>query len=295
MSTMRAPSSGRHSASSQRKSLATILEPQDEQSHSGAPTHPVSCMQGAFEESILEMSEQRPDDRASPKVDSATRRRILLEQRENEDTHAARWRKRPGERYHPLWKMVSQIAFGVHLLHVQMAKSEEDVLSILQKHVDEVDGFLERTTEDFSLAIEDIQERLRCLKLPLEHGDIFDVMLGDRAFRKQIVDGNEKIEHISLRTASALNDALRDVRHGLEATRELAKYIAKLDRQWQDRSEEQDEVFMAMSGNAEGWFRCLLGLQTKGQGLSALLAELTGVIAELQNRAGIASRKHLVG
>ena len=284
-----------------RKALSTILEPQDPPSEPPplpkAPAHPVACMQGAFEESMAEMADPsaaQAQSITSEKVDSATRRRILLEQAACEDTHAARWRKKPGERYHPLWKIVSQISFGVHLLHVRMAKSEDDVLNILQTHVDEVDGFLERTTEDFDLATEDINERLRCLKLPLEHGDVFDIMLGDRAFRKQIVDGNEKIEHISNRTTAAMNDALRDVRHGLEATRELAKYIANLDFEWSNRSDEHEEVYQAMSGNAEGWFRCFMSLQTKGHTLSSSLIQLGGIIAELQKRAGIASRKNLV-
>ncbi|KAI9823592.1 MAG: hypothetical protein M1832_002373 [Thelocarpon impressellum] len=281
----------------QRKSLSTILEPQDEQNGPQPPQHPVECMQGAFEESMAEMMDppEPPSSRAqSEKVDSATRRRILLEQATCEDTHAARWRKKPGERYHPIWKIVAQISFGVHLLHVRMAKSEEDVLNILQTHVDEVDGFLERTTEDFDLAIEDINERLRCLKLPLEHGDVFDIMLEDRVFRKQIVDGNEKIEHISTRTTTAMNDALRDVRHGLEATRELAKYMSSLDREWAERTPEQNEVYSAMSGNAEGWYGCFLTLQTKGHCLSSSVIQLGGIIAELQKRAGIASRKNIV-
>jgi hypothetical protein len=175
-----------------------------------------------------------------------------------------------------------------------MAKSDEDVLNILQVHIDEVDGFLGRTTEDFDLAIEDISERLRCLKLPLEHGEIFDIMLEDRTFRTQIVDGNEKIEHISHRTTMAMTDASKDVQHGLEATRELAQYMVKLDRVWTNRRHDQNEVYNAMSGNAEGWFRCFMTLQTKGNALGSLLIQLESIVAELQKRAGVASRKHIV-
>ena len=299
--TMRSPNrtarDGQDSAPVQRKSLSTIMEPLEDMNANQAPTHPVACMQGAFEESILETTEETDSQYAlgpSANVDSATRRRILLEQEDNEDTHAARWRKKLGERYHPIWKIIAQISFGIHLLHTGMAKSDEDVLNILQVHIDEVDGFLGRTTEDFDLAIEDINERLRCLKLPLEHGEIFDIMLEDRTFRKQIVDGNEKIEHISNRTTTAMNDASRDVQHGLEATRELAKYMVQLDRDWTNRTSEQHEVYNAMSGNAEGWFRCFMTLQTKGHALGSSLIQLEGIIAELQKRAGIASRKNIV-
>ncbi|KAI9722669.1 MAG: hypothetical protein M1812_001600 [Candelaria pacifica] len=282
--------------------LSSIMEPEDENDASAmvpqAPIHPVPSMQGAFEESMMEMTND-PDAQSSKveseKVDSATRRRILLEQEHNEDTHAARWRQKPGERFHPLWKLVAQISFGVHLLHQQMAKSDEEVVKILQTHVTEVDGFLERTTEDFDLAQNDINERIKYLRLPLEHFEVFDVMLEDRAFRSSIVEGNEKIEHIINRTSSAMNDALKDVQRGLEATQELSKYLAKLDRIWQDRTDELLSVYAAMIGNAQGWTQCFLSLQTKGHSLGHSLVQLYNIVAEMQRRAGIASRKTRFG
>ncbi|KAI9857853.1 MAG: hypothetical protein M1824_004584 [Vezdaea acicularis] len=280
--------------------LMSIREPEgdaDDDSESMAdkpPIHPVPCMQGAFEESMIETTNDASGQSSkvqSEKIDSATRRRILLEQEANEETHAAKWRQKPGERYHPLWKLVAQIAFGVHLLHKQMAKSDEEVIKILQTHVDEVDGFLERTTEDFDLAINDIEERMRYLKLPLEHSEVFDEMLTVREFRIEIVDGNEKIEHIINRTAAAMTDALRDIKQGLDATKELARYQIRLDKEWEYRSPELESVYLAMKGNAEGWFRCFVGLQTKGDVLGVALQQLGSVVAEIQKRAGVASRK----
>ncbi|KAI9673985.1 MAG: hypothetical protein M1817_002191 [Caeruleum heppii] len=288
--------SGDDGALLKKKTLSTILEPLDEQDVANAPSHPIACMQGALEESMIESTagaERHLVDPSQEQIDSATRRRVLLEQEEYEETHAARWRQKPGEHFHPLWKLVAQISFGIHLLQNKAAASEDDVLNILQTHVDEIDGFLERTTEDFDLALDDIKERLRCLKLPLEHGKIFDVMLEDRKFRKQIVDGNERIEHISHRTTAAMNDALRDVHHGLEAVKELAKYLATIDQTWANRTEEENDVFAAMSGNADGWSRCLISLQNKANNLSSLLIQLGGIIAELQKRAGVASRKNI--
>ncbi|KAK4690909.1 hypothetical protein P7C71_g5981, partial [Lecanoromycetidae sp. Uapishka_2] len=217
------------------------------------PVHPVPTMQGAFEESMNEtMNDDEPEvpDRYS-KADSVTRRKMLLEQQEYERTVAGRWKQKPGEKFHPLWKLVAQISFGMHLLQQGLAKSDEEVLKILQTHVDEVDGFLERTTEDFDLAQGDINERIRYLKLPLEHGQVFDQMLANRDFRVAIVEGNEKIEHIIDRTAAAMNDALKDVQKGLDATRELAKYMTRVDKQWDDRTEEHDSVYLAMIGNTE--------------------------------------------
>lgn len=262
------------------------------------PIHPVPTMQGAFEESMMEtlndIDDSCPSDRYS-RADSVSRRKMLLEQGEYERTVAGRWKQRPGEKFHPLWKLVAQISFGMHLLQQALAKSDEEVIKILQTHVDEVDGFLERTTEDFDLAQADINDRIRYLRLPLEHGQVFDTMLNDRNFRTAIVDGNEKIEHIVDRTAAAMRDALKDVQKGLDATRELGKYLTRLDRQWGQRSDEHESVYLAMIGNTEGWSRAFQHLQQKGNTLKVTLVQLGGVIAEMQRRAGIASRKNLVG
>ena len=261
------------------------------------PVHPVPTMQGAFEESMAETmngdDEGEPPDRFS-KADSVTRRKLLLEQDQYERTVAGRWKQKPGEKFHPLWKLVAQISFGMHLLQQGLAKSDEEVLKILQTHVDEVDGFLERTTEDFDLAQADIDERIRYLKLPLEHRQVFDQMLTDRSFRVAIVEGNEKIEHIIDRTAAAMNDALKDVQKGLDATRELAKYMTRVDKMWEDRTEEHDSVYLAMIGNTEGWTRAFLTLQSKGSHLRKALVQLGSIVAEMQRRAGAASRKNLV-
>lgn len=260
------------------------------------PVHPVPTMQGAFEESMMETLNETddpdPSDRYSM-ADSVSRRKMLLEQAEYERTVAGRWRQKPGEKFHPLWKLVAQISFGMHLLQQALAKSEEDVIRILQTHVDDVDGFLERTTEDFELAQSDINERIRYLRLPLEHGQVFDAMLNDRSFRISIVEGNEKIEHIIDRTAAAMTDALKDVQKGLDATRELAKYLTRVDKRWDHRTEEHDHVYLAMIGNTEGWTRAFLSLQSKGNTLRKALVQLRGIVAEMQKRAGAASRKNL--
>ena len=261
------------------------------------PVHPVPTMQGAFEESMLEtMNESEdpdPQDRCS-KADSVSRRKMLLEQDEYERTVAGRWKQKSGEKFHPLWKQVAQISFGMHLLQQQLAKSDEEVIKILQTHVDEVDGFLERMTEDFDLAQGDIDERIRYLRLPLEHGQVFDQMLNDRNFRVAIVEGNKKIEHIIDRTAAAMTDGLKDVQKGLDATRELAKYLTRVDKKWDDRTEEHESVYVAMIGNTEGWTRAFLTLQSKGKTLRKALVQLGTIVAEMQRRAGAASRKNLV-
>lgn len=256
------------------------------------PVHPVPQLQGPFEESILEAMTQT--DNRQDKLDPLTRRRRLLEGEKYERICAGRWKQRRGEKFHPLWKLVAQISFGMHLLAQGQAKSEQDVMTILQTHVDEIDGFLERTTEDFVLSQKDIQDRIQLLRVPLENLKIFESMLEHRDFRLSIVDGSEKIEHIVDRTSRAMNDALKDIQKGVDATRGLGKYLAEMDMGWEERSEALEAVYLAMVGNVEGWNIAFMELQMKGNSLGVALVQLGGIVAEMSKRAGIASRRTLV-
>jgi hypothetical protein len=222
------------------------------------PTHPIPSMQGAFAESMQEASEvSTPNIPKSRLGTAAARRQLLIDQDISEETHAARWRRKPGQRYHQLWKLMAQISFGIYLLLNGIAKDEDQVMNILQGHVDEVDEFLETTLDDFALAQDDIDERLKFLKLPLENIVIFDAMLEDRTFRLQIVNGNERIEHVIHRTAAAMNDALKDVQQGLDACKEFTIYLAEeLDSAiWREERPDMEKVFVAMKGNVEGWYK----------------------------------------
>ncbi|KAK5098455.1 hypothetical protein LTR70_002667 [Exophiala xenobiotica] len=255
-----------------------------------APRHPVSQLQGPFEESMLEAAHDEPEDIY---LDPIRRRNTLLEAPVYTRVVAGRWKQKPGERFHPLWKLIAQISFGIHLLAEGMAKSEDEVMQILQAHVDEIDGFLERTTEDFDLAQEDIQERLRCLKLPLSHPATFDKMLEDRNFRLSIVEGNEKIEHIVERTSQAMKDSLKDVQKGFDSTSCLETYLQRLSSTWQRQSVEHEAVFVAMLGNVEGWRKAFMSLHMQGNKLGGSLKKLTDIINEMQARAGEVSRRLL--
>lgn len=262
------------------------------------PTHPIPSMQGAFAESMLEASTASSPALNKPDgSNAASRRQKLLDQDIEEETHASKWRQRPGQRYHELWKLMAQISFGIYLLLNGIAKDDEQVLNILQGHVDEVDAFLETTLEDFDLAIKDIEERLKFLKMPLENIHIFDAMLEDRQFRLQIVTGNERIEHIIHRTASAMKDALKDVQQGLDATKEFAIYLAEEQEQpdWKMLRPDMQKVYDAMKGNAEGWYKAYVTLQTKGNHLGEILVQLGSIVAEMDKRAGQISRKMRVG
>lgn len=256
------------------------------------PAHPIPQLQKPFEESMIESSDTR-DDEDVP-TDAMARRTMLLEAPTYERVIAGRWKQKPGEKYHPLWKLVAQLSFGMHLLAESMAISEGEVMRILQSHVDDIDGFLERTTDDFDLAQSDIHERIRCLKLPLAHGDIFDRMLEDRAFRASILDGNEKIDHVISRTKKAAKDALKDVQKGFDATTMLEKYLTKLNSTWKRDSPEHEAVLVAMLGNVEGWRQAFLELHLQGNKLAGSLAKLADIVSEMEQRAAIVSRNVLV-
>ena len=265
----------------------TVGQPRETQ----VPTHPIRSMQAAFEESMLDAFD---NDAPTPKPvlgNAAERRRALLDQDISAETHAGKWKQKPGQRYHELWKIMSQISFGVYLLLNGLARDDEQALTILQGHVDEVDSFLETTLEDFDLAQEDIDERLKNLKMPLVNISVFEDMLGDRDFRNQIVSGNETIEHIITRTAAAMKDSLRNVQQGMEATREVAGYMAeeKSRHEWQVERPEM-KVFNAMKGNADGWYKAYVSLQTKGNKLGVALVQLGSIVAEIDKRAGEISR-----
>jgi len=267
---------------------------QDTMKEVQVPKHPIPSMQAAFAESMHESSATSTPTIPKNRVgNAAARRKLLIDQDANEDTHASRWKQKPGQQYHELWKLMAQISFGVYLLINGIAKDDEQVMNILQGHVDEVDEFLETTLEDFDLAQEDIEERLKFLKLPLENIIIFDAMLEDRNFRLQIVNGNERIEHVITRTAKAMNDALKDVQQGLDACKEFTIYLAQEQEEssWLKERPDMQKVFIAMKGNVEGWYKAYVSLQTKGNHLGVALVQLGSIVAEMDRRAGEISRK----
>ena len=257
------------------------------------PQHPVSALQAAFEESIMESVMPSPK-KLKEKLSAEARRRQLLELDDADHEYSSRWTQQPGAKFHPLWKLVAQISFGIHLLHKKLAKSEDEVVRILQGHVDEVDSFAEDTTADFDLAVRDIKERIQYLLLPLEHSRTFNKMLCDKTFRASILDGNDIIERVIQRTRTAMDRSLGDVSKGIEAVCELSKYLDRLGNDWNNQDGELLDAYHVMRGNAEGWYRCFLRLQAKGENLGGKMARLESIIDEVALRAGIASRRKTV-
>lgn len=257
------------------------------------PTHPIPAMQPAFAESLIEAT----NNPAMPKpkvrfADVRNRRNYLLDGAKGAKLYYELWRYRPGQRYHELWKLMAQISFGVYLLLNGIANSNEEVVNILQGHIDEVDEFLETTLEDVDLATQDIKERIDFLKLPMENIATFEQMLEDRNFRLQIVTGNEKIEHIISRTTAALDATVEDLGEGLGATREFARYLeTQHDRTWRQQRPAVGEIFDAMRGNSQGWNKAFVELQGTTSALRALVTKLERMVAEMNYRAGEVSRR----
>lgn len=255
------------------------------------PEHPLSSMQGAFEESIAESVRNHDRPRSVP-ANAEIRRQRLLDAHQFDDSWTSRWKQPSNAHFHPLLKLMAQITFGMHLLQQNQAKSNQEVVKILQTHVDEVDDFLEKTAEDFDLALRDIDERIRFLQLPMQHLDVFDIMLDDKKFRTQLLEGNDKIEKIIDRTARAMHAALLDVQKGRQATKELGRFLNKVQDNWPTGRPDLEAIFTAMRGNEEGWRQCYRDLQTKGNDLGNKLIQLGTCIGEMSKMAGAASRRY---
>ena len=186
------------------------------------------------------------------------------------------------------------MAFGVHLLAKSLAKSEALVMKILQKHVNELDSFLERTTEDFLIIRLDVRTRIQYLSLPLGNLDVFDEMLEDRNFRLSVVAYNDQIEHAIERFTLAITDSLKDLQKAKEAMGELWFYFRKLTDEDCFRSESLEAFRQAMMDNMEGWIIAISKLRRRGTALHKALTQLGLATTEMQRRVGIASRKDVV-
>ncbi|KAJ5150954.1 uncharacterized protein N7482_010206 [Penicillium canariense] len=257
---------------------------------SPSPIHPISQLQGPFEESIAEAADGAGSEWVV-ELDAQTRRRDLLENDEYERLCARKWRQRASERYHPFWKLVSQMVFGVHLLAKRQAKSPAAVMHILQGHVDELDGFLQRTTEDFLIIHLDVRTRIQYLSLPLGNLTAFDEMLEDRNFRLALVSYNDQIEHAVERFTQAIIDAVKDLRKAKEAMGVLWHYLLQLGNEGCFETDSLQAFYQTMMENMEGWIMALSKLRGRGAALQKALGQLAFAVTEMQRRVGVASRK----
>ncbi|CBF79373.1 hypothetical protein AN7433.2 [Aspergillus nidulans FGSC A4] len=254
------------------------------------PEHPIQQLQGAFIESIHEALHGETKDWVVD-LDAQSRRRELLENAEYERLCGRKWRQRTDERYHPFWKLIAQMSFGLHLLVQGTAKSNAAVVNILQVHVDEMDGFISRTREDFLIIQLDLRTRIQYLSLPLESLDHFDEMLADRSFRFAMIDYNAKIELAIERFTLAIGDSLRDLQKGREAVGALWQYLGQSAKDNAPLSGSLTTIYNSMLANTEGWNSAFCRLRRTGHALQYAITQLGRAVTELQRRVGVASRR----
>jgi hypothetical protein len=264
------------------------------------PIHPLSQMQAPFEESMLDATgETGHVPFPAPKKSVKQRQQMLCREEDADElswnfTYNCHWRHYPKGKYHPLVKTVTQIVFGVHLLHQHLEKSVADVADILLKHVNELDGFLQRANEDLEGSLKDMLFRHKCLRVPMEHVSEFDRLLEDRAYRAQLLDGNVTIERTITRMSQMLNDYLTDMSIFREANHGLDLYLLDIGVEWTYHNEDVGKIYSAMCGNTGGWAQFLQSLMAKAERLGVVLVQVSSYCNEIEKRCGAASRRSLV-
>ncbi|KAF2008218.1 hypothetical protein P154DRAFT_516921 [Amniculicola lignicola CBS 123094] len=263
------------------------------------PIHPLPSMQAPFEESMLDATgETGYAPFQNPAKPVEVRQQLLCRDSDAGElewnfTYNCHWRNNPRGKFHPLLKTVTQIAFGVHLLHHQLEKSVADVADILLKHVNELDGFLQRANEDIEGSLRDMLFRRKCLKVPMEHVNEFDRLLDDRMYRAQLLDGNITIGRTINRMSEMLNDYLIDMSTLRDANQELDMYLNSLGDRWAS-DEDVARIHSAMCGNTVGWAQFLQSLVAKAEKLGVVLVQVSSYCNEIEKRCGAASRRSLV-
>ncbi|KAF3004827.1 hypothetical protein E8E13_004095 [Curvularia kusanoi] len=264
------------------------------------PIHPLPSMQAAFEESMLDATgETGFVPFKTPGRGVKTRQQLLCREADAEEatynyTYSCYWRHHPKGKYHPLLKTVTQIVFGVHLLHQRLEKSTADVADILLKHVNELDSFLQRANEDVEQSLKDMYFRHKCLRVPMEHVNEFDRLLDDRAYRASLLDGNITIERTINRMSQLLNDYLVDISIYRDANHELELYLRDIGDEWAYHNEDIARIYSAMCGNTGGWAQFLQSLVTKCERLGTVLVQVSSYCNEIEKRCGAASRRSLI-
>jgi hypothetical protein len=262
--------------------------------------HPLPSMQAPFEESMLDATgETGYTAFPNPNKNVEVRQQQLCKDNDASElewnfTYNCHWRNNPKGKFHPLLKTLTQIVFGVHLLHQHLEKSVADVADILLKHVNELDSFLQRANEDIEGSLKDMLFRRKCLKVPMEHVNEFDRLLEDRMYRAQLLDGNITIERTINRTSELLNDYLVDMSTFRDANVELDMYLSHIGSAWAYENEDVGRIYSAMCGNTAGWSQFLQSLVTKAEKLGVVLVQVSSYCNEIEKRCGAASRRSLV-
>lgn len=256
------------------------------------PKHPVDAFQGPFAESMLESEKDLQYPPPLPEAHDRFQAMIMDRQVDESLPFYPKWQRQPWQEHHLLWKLTSQISFGLYLLMSDLSKNELQVIAIMQKHVNDVDDFLSLVADDLRHALKDVADRAKFLRLPLDNLAVFEHMLTDEAFQTQILNGNERILHICRRTTTMMNEAIALVKQGQDACHELRNYLAVVqqDVSWQ-KDEKKVQIFDAMQHNVDGWHRILADVQDDGNRLQETLLAFAQTVDEVEAIATQLGRK----
>jgi hypothetical protein len=223
------------------------------------------------------------------------RRPQLLEAErfENGWVQVTTWKNTKPAKHGPFQKLMALLLSDLRLLERDRSSSTGDIVKILQRHVSSVDTFLERTDNDFTCAINDIEERIRYLQFPLAQSDVFDAMLNGKKYRTQLLQGNEKVDKIVDRTTTAMKSVMADIDGGIHLMAGLSVYLERARGQMSIGNRQVSEVLSSMHRNEQGWTTCLKKLRTRGIHLSDRLLALSCLTSDISRRAGVASRRNM--
>jgi len=248
------------------------------------PLHPIPSMQGPFEESFLE-AEDDENDLPWSEIDaiadpSARRQRLLDNPCRYNGTYTARWRLSPHRKYHPIWKLVAQISFGLHILQTGTAYSEADVLAIIDKHLMDLTRHLSHSHEDYDEALRDVKARTDTLS----NSALDEILLRDPFRRASIAELNSMTEQIIDASGKTIDDTISDVRNGLDATEDLLGYLADVEDDCRRGRFELLETYDQINRISEDWIKSFDSLEKKAGSLAVSLVQLGGAANEMSKK-----------
>jgi hypothetical protein len=267
-------------------------QPEEEEDTFNAPKHPIPSMQEAFAESLAEVTKGGSNKPKLRELDVKARRERLLSQGAEDEAFDASWRYRAGQSQHEISKLVAQISFGVYLLMNGMANDTTQVINILQTHIDEVDEFLEVALEDLVTAINELQDWMEQLQLPMANMPVFEEMLHDRTYRAEVIQRNEQVDHVLARTNVIMKQWDDDVDAGLICTTSFNEWLNSIKAgSWRKERPNLVDIYNAMKGNGAGWLSAFDEMNSKAQDMNGLIIRLMTTVAEVGKKAGEISRK----
>ena len=261
------------------------------------PEHQVPSFQGAFAETFHETEQQRRANKCDLRMmDPRERREFLIRQEPGAPPFDVSWRYRPGQEYHEIVRLIAQLSFGACLLLYGFPNDGDVVFGILQRHIDDIDEYLEVTYQDQTLTMDELTKRIGFLKLPMTNREVYNAFIQESSrFRAQIIDGNDKLEAILGRTHVAVTQWDADIEVALRATAVFAQWLQEHeDGTWRDDREDAVEIYDAMKGNSQGWMREFEAIGERSAVIKSQINTLLDMMDEMEANCNVPDRTSLV-